>query len=95
MSKENKLVINCCLTGCKYNSACCVNPENDKCTHCTLKTIDLVLDEETGILDCAQYKYDYNKPYECMSCQLSKYGEIEVSKEPVFIEVDNIEDLFK
>ncbi len=88
--------IKCCMTGCKYNSACCVSPANNEC-YCTKQKINLILDDEIGILDCSEYEYDYTKPHECLSCQLDKYGEIsvEVGPEPTFIEVDNIEDLLK
>lgn len=86
--------IKCCLTGCYYNSACCVNPSNTD-TYCTLKQIDLKLDEETGVIDCCQYQYDYEKPYECMECQIEKHGEIELESDIEFVEVENIEDLFK
>ena len=88
--------IKCCMTGCKYNSACCVSPANNEC-YCTKQKINLILDDEIGILDCSEYEYDYTKPHECLSWQLDKYGEIsvEVGPEPTFIEVDNIEDLLK
>lgn len=86
--------VKCCMTGCKYNSACCVSPSNDNC-YCTRKQINLIIDEEIGNVDCKEYEYDYTKEFECISCQLNKYGEIEIRPEPVFIEVDNIEDLLK
>jgi len=82
------------MTGCKYNSACCVSPSNDNC-YCTRKQINLIIDEEIGNVDCKEYEYDYTKEFECVSCQLNKYGEIEIRPEPIFIEVDNIEDLLK
>ena len=91
--RTNKTRINCSLTGCKYNSACCTNPADENNCYCTLKAINLLLDEDMGILDCQQFKYDHTKPYECVNCQLDKYGEIEVTPSPVFIEVDNIDDL--
>lgn len=94
MSCNNCTRVCCSLTGCIYNSACCVNP-SDENTYCTLKEINLELDEETGVFDCQQYKYDYEKPYECIDCQLEKHGEIELETDFEFIEVDNIEDLFK
>ncbi len=90
--KCNKTVINCGLTGCKYNSACC-NKSQGEC-YCTLSRIDFVMDEEMGIIDCKQYEYDYTKPYMCVSCQLEQEGEIDITPEPEFIEVDNIDDLF-
>ena len=93
MSCENCTKVYCSLTGCLYNSACCVNPVDEK-TYCTLKAINLELDEITGVFDCQQYVYDYEKPYECTECQLEKHGEIELDNEIEFIEVDNIEDLF-
>ena len=46
--------VNCKLTGCKYNSACCANPVDAE-TYCTLESIDLLIDEETGIIECAQW----------------------------------------
>ena len=85
--------VNCCCTECKYNSACCINPAKNK-TYCTLKKIDLILDEEVGIIECSQYDR-IEKPYECMDCQLEKHGEIEIEPEIEFIKVDEIEDLFK
>ena len=86
--------VRCCLTDCKFNSACCINPKEDY-TYCTLKNIDLALDEETGIIDCIQYERT-EKPYECMDCQIDKYGEVEFENDNIeFIEVENIEDLFK
>jgi hypothetical protein len=85
--------VNCFLTGCKYNSACCANSCNE--TYCTRKNIDLIIDSETGIMDCKQYEYDYQKQYMCMECQLEVYGEIDISPRPIFTEVENVEDLFK
>ncbi len=85
--------VNCCCTECEYNSACCICPVNTE-TYCTLKKIDLVIDEEVGIMECSQYKRA-EKPYECMDCQLDKHGEIELETDIEFIEVDDIEDLFK
>ena len=52
--KCNKTQINCGLTGCKYNSACC-NKSQGKC-YCTLSKIDFVMDEEMGVIDCMQYE---------------------------------------
>ena len=89
---DNKTVVECNLTGCKYNSACCANPCCKK-TYCTLKKINLIIDPETGVLDCEQYEYDYEKSYECITCQLEKYGEIEITPQPVFIEIEDDEDL--
>lgn len=91
MSNANKTQVKCCLTGCKYNSACCANTTKE--AYCTLKSINLIIDSETGIMDCEQYEYDYEKPYMCMYCQLEEYGEIDITPEPVFTEVDNIDDL--
>ena len=34
--------VNCSLTGCKYNSACCANPACKEC-YCTLHKIDLII----------------------------------------------------
>ena len=88
--------VNCSLTDCKFNSSCCLNPVNGE-TYCTLKEINLKFDEEIGIINCDQYAYDHEKNYECMDCQLEKYGELEFDSgtEFDFIQVDNIEDLFE
>lgn len=86
--------VNCSLTGCVFNSACCVNPINTE-TYCTLEEINLELDEETGVFDCAQYRYDYEKSYECIDCQMEKHGGVELEDDIEFIEVENIEDLFE
>ncbi len=94
MSCKNCTNVNCSFTTCKFNSACCVNPADEN-TYCTLKEIDLEFNEEYGIMECRQYDEDRNKPYECTECQLEKYGEIELETDMEFIEVDNIEDLFK
>ena len=91
--KEYGCIVRCCFTDCIHNSACCINP-SDADTYCTLKEIDLILDEETGIMDCSQYQRT-DKPYECIDCQLNKHGEIELDVDMEFIEIDNIEDLFK
>lgn len=93
---KNKYIttIHCCLTGCTNNSSCCLNPDN-KNTYCTLNKINLMLDEDTGIIDCSQYKYNYEIPYECIDCQLDKHGEIEITIDPIFVEVDSVEDLLK
>ena len=91
---DHSTKVKCCMTGCKYNSACCVSSANNDC-YCTKKYINLIIDEEIGILDCKEYEYDYKKEHECVPCQLEKYGEIEIRPDPVFIEVDNIEDLLK
>jgi hypothetical protein len=53
----------------------------------------LIIDEETGILDCKQYSYDFTKSYECVNCQLEKYGEIILTPPPIFEEVDDLDDL--
>ena len=87
----SKTQVKCCLTGCKYNSACCANTSKE--CYCTLKNIDLIIDSETGIMDCKQYEYDYNKPYMCMFCQLEEYGVIDITPEPVLTEVDDLDDL--
>ncbi len=89
---EYNTTVRCCFTDCQFNSACCFNPLNSN-TYCTLKEIDLVLDEETGIMDCSQYQRA-DKPYECIDCQLEKHGEIELDVDMEFIEIDDIEDLF-
>ena len=89
---DNSTKVFCCCTGCKHNSACCCNPAEEE-TFCTLQRVDLIIDEETGILDCKQYSYDFTKNYECMNCQLEKYGEIILTPPPIFEEVDNLDDL--
>ena len=92
---DYKTKISCFLTGCKYNSACC-DMTNKPC-YCTCNQIDFVQDPETGLLDCKQYEYDYNKPYMCICCQLEQYGEIDITPEPQIeelVEVD-LDDLFK
>lgn len=94
MSCKNCTRVNCSLTGCRHNSACCANPSNTN-TYCTLKEIDLCLDEETGVIDCCQFDYDYEKPYECIDCQMEKYGGVELEDDIEFIEVEHIEDLFE
>ena len=62
------MIVECHLTGCKHNSACCANPHKGKTTYCMLERIKLVVDSETGIMDCEQYKFNYNKPFVCQSC---------------------------
>jgi hypothetical protein len=91
MSDVNNTKVKCCLTGCKHNSACCANSCNE--CYCTLKNIDLIIDNETGMMDCKQYEYDYEKPYMCIDCQLEENSEIDITPEPVFIEVDDLDDL--
>ena len=76
-----KTYVKCCLSGCKYNSACCANTQQKE-TYCTLKEINLIIDSETGIMDCEQYEYDYNKPYMCTCCQLEEFGEIDITPYP-------------
>lgn len=93
-SCEHCTRVNCKLTNCKYNSACCSNPSDSE-TYCTLENINLLLDEETGVIDCAQFTYDYEKDYECTGCQLEKHGEIDFYADIESIEVDNIEDLLE
>ena len=92
MSEYTK--VNCCCTECKYNSACCICPATNIETYCTLKKIDLIIDEEIGIMECSQYDRT-EKPYECIDCQIEKYGDVELEPDIEFIEVDDIEDLFK
>ena len=87
-----KTKINCALTGCKYNSACC--DMSNRPSYCTRSHIEFVVDEETGIIDCKQYEYDYTKPCMCAECQLEQLGEIDITPTPVFQEVDDIDDLF-
>jgi hypothetical protein len=88
----NNTKVKCCLTGCKHNSACCDATERE--CYCTLKSISLIIDSETGIMDCQQYEYDYGKPYMCIECQLEQNGEIDITPEPDFIiEVDDLDDL--
>ena len=84
--------ITCALTGCKYNSACCDMTNGE--TYCTREKVEFVVDNETGIIDCKQYAYDYNKPCMCITCQLEQYGEIDITPQPMFEEVDNLDDLF-
>ena len=83
--------INCSLTGCKYNSACCTMSAHD--CYCTRKEVDFIIDEELNLIDCKQYEYDYTKPYMCTSCQLENNGEIDITPLPQFEEVDSLDDL--
>ena len=87
----NNTKVKCCLTGCKHNSACCAHSSKE--CYCKLKSIDLIIDNESGIMDCKQYEYDYEKPYMCIDCQIEENGEIDITPLPVFIEVDDLDDL--
>ena len=63
------MIVECHLTGCKHNSACCTNSHKGKTTYCTLERIKLTIDNTVSHMDCKQYEYDYKKPYECQSCK--------------------------
>ena len=59
-----------------------------------LKKILKIQSPSTQILGY-QYEYDYEKSYECVECQLEKYGEIEIEPDVTFIDVEDIEDLLR
>lgn len=87
----NNTKVKCCLTGCRHNSTCCAHKEEG---YCLLNAINLIIDSETGIMDCKQYEYDYEKPYMCMECQLEENGEIDITPTPILVEVDDLDDIF-
>ena len=87
----NNTKVKCCLTGCRHNSTCCAHKEEG---YCLLSAINLIIDSETGIMDCKQYEYDYEKPYMCMECQLEENGEIDITPTPILVEVDDLDDIF-
>lgn len=89
----NNTKIKCCLTGCKYNSSCCACPCHEN-TYCTLKEIEIGMEDETGLMTCKNYEYDYTKKYECEECQIEKHGEIIIMPDVEYVEVDDLDDLF-
>lgn len=68
----------CDMTGCKYNSSCCLAPKDDSLCICTKENITLKIDEEISQLDCAMFEENDSKEIECTSCQVDKYGGIKL-----------------
>lgn len=60
------MIVLCSMTGCKHNSACCFITKQE--TYCTLDKIRLTVNDETGEMDCENFKCDYTKPLDCECC---------------------------
>ena len=95
MNDKNKTVVKCFLTGCKYNSACCLAPHdyNNKDFYCTKSQITIDVDEEdpAGEFECRDF-VSGRKPYVCIKCQMEENdGDIPLEEEP-FMEIDIIEE---
>lgn len=78
--------IKCDMTGCKYNSSCCLSPCNGAEAICTKEDISLCIDQELQQLDCACYEDNFDKQVECNKCQINKYGGIKINKDNITFE---------
>lgn len=97
-NNKNKTVVECYLTGCKYNSACCISPAdtNKKC-YCTRNYISIDLDEESMDFQCKHFESGLKK-YKCVNCLMKENdGEIPLFEEDIFeVELfDNDDDILK
>ncbi len=91
---KNKTVVECYLTGCKYNSACCLSPHdfaNIKC-YCTRESISIDIDEDEDCeFTCKNFESGH-KSKQCVNCQMkSNDGEIPLGADDIF-EVDIFEN---
>lgn len=91
--QKNKTVVECYLSGCKYNSACCLDPydfKNRKC-YCTREHIIVDLDEENYEFQCAFFENGH-KQKKCISCQIKENdGDIPLGS-PDEVDVELFED---
>lgn len=93
-NKNNKTTVECYLTGCKYNTACCLNPhdfKNIKC-YCTKSHISIDVDEdEDYTFSCLAFESGHKKK-QCIDCMMKDNdGEIPLGADDIF-EIDEEED---
>lgn len=90
--KKNKTEVECYLTGCKYNTACCLSPydfANTKC-YCTKKHISFDIDEEGDFsFTCLDFTAGHKK-VKCIECSM-KENDGEIPFDDVF-ELDEEDD---
>ncbi|MFQ6752467.1 MAG: hypothetical protein ACLRFL_02775 [Clostridia bacterium] len=82
------------MTGCKYNSSCCLSPydfANKKC-YCTRESISIDLNEdEDYAFTCINFESGY-KDKQCLNCTMKDNdGEIPLGADDIF-EIDIEED---
>lgn len=78
--------INCILTGCEYNTGCCITSLDNGV--CNKESITLDINQEDVMFECQDYIIDVDKPITCTSCQLSRDGEIRLQPALEFDYVD-------
>lgn len=75
--ENNKTTINCYLTSCKYNTACCITAEGEH--HCTKNTITIDIDKEDKYsteFGCVSF-VNGEKEMHCIECLMEQNdGEI-------------------
>lgn len=91
---KNKTLVECYLTGCKYNTACCLSPHdfaNKKC-YCTRNSISIDIDEDGSYeFTCVNFESGH-KSRQCINCQMKDNdGEIPLGADDIF-EIDIEED---
>ena len=93
-NKNSKTVVECYLTGCKYNTACCLSPHdfsNIKC-YCTKEHISIDINEEDDYtLSCIDFESGHKKK-QCIECIMKDNdGVIPLGDDDIFdiIEVDD------
>lgn len=96
---EHKTTVKCDIYMCKYNSACCSQPQDsikEEGTFCTRESIKIELDELNNIIDCVHYEEDHKKLGKCFACQIAENGEIDFEDDEInefeIIEVNDDND---
>lgn len=98
-NKNKKIEVECYLTGCKHNTACCLSPhdfQNIKC-YCTKSNIRIDIDEDCDYnFSCLDFESG-GKDTQCVDCLMKDNdGEIPLGTdlfEDIF-EVDDDDDEF-
>ena len=98
-NKKPNTIVECYLTACKYNTACCINPSNaNQEFYCTKNNIKIDLDEDTDNnlnFSCTSF-VNGHKEIECLKCIEEKNdGEIPLDDIDPFefeIEIDDDDD---
>ena len=92
-NKNSKTVVECYLTGCKYNTACCLSPHvfsNIKC-YCTKEHIAIDINEDDDYtFSCIDFESGHKKK-QCIDCIMKDNdGIIPLGDDDIFdiIEVD-------
>lgn len=76
---KNKTVVECYITGCKYNSACCLSPHDfaDIKCYCQREHITIDISEEDDYNFACTFFTSGHKDRKCAECERKEHnGEI-------------------